>query len=69
MNLLRRIIPKKVTGLFAWYDLWIGVFWDSQKGKLYVLPIPCLGFVLHYGTELERKGFKPHSLNTRIVQS
>jgi hypothetical protein len=24
---------------FAWYDLWIGAFWD-QKGVLYVCPIP-----------------------------
>lgn len=38
----------KVRPLFAWYDLWIGVFWDRQKRKLYVLPLPCIGFVVEF---------------------
>lgn len=39
----------KIKPLFAWYDLWVGVFWDQRKRKLYVLPLPCLGFVLEFG--------------------
>lgn len=35
--------------LFAWYDLWVGVFWDRRSRKLYVLPIPCIGFVIAFG--------------------
>ena len=27
-----------IKPLFAWYDLWIGVFWDQAKRRLYVLP-------------------------------
>lgn len=38
----------RVRPLFAWYDLWIGVFWDRQKRKLYVLPLPCVGFVVEF---------------------
>lgn len=35
-----------IKPIFAWYDLWIGVFYDRIKRKIYVLPLPCLGFVI-----------------------
>lgn len=35
----------KIKPLFAWYDLWVGAFWDRAKRKLYVLPLPCIGIV------------------------
>lgn len=38
-----RITVKLV---FAWYDLWIGVFVDKPKKRIYVFPIPCVGFVV-----------------------
>ncbi len=27
---------------FAWYDLWLGIFVDTNKGKLYICLIPTL---------------------------
>jgi len=30
-----------VRGAFAWYDMWVGAFWDQQKEVLYVCPLPC----------------------------
>lgn len=39
----------KIRPLFAWYDLWVGAFWDKAKRKLYVLPIPCVGLVFELG--------------------
>lgn len=36
----------QVKPLFAWYDFWIGAYWDRSKRKLYVLPLPMIGFVI-----------------------
>ena len=38
-----------VRPVFAWYDLWIGAYWDRSRRRLYVLPIPCVGFVFDFG--------------------
>lgn len=38
----------RVKPIFAWYDLWIGVFWDRKAHKLYVFPMPCVGLVLEF---------------------
>ena len=38
----------KVKLIFAWYDLWIGLFWDQKKRWLYVFPIPCFGIVIKF---------------------
>lgn len=35
--------------IFAWYDFWVGLFWDRQKRRLYILPMPCVGIVLQFG--------------------
>ncbi len=37
---------RRVKFLFAWYDLWVGVFWDRKSRKLYILPLPCIGVVV-----------------------
>ena len=39
----------KVSFIVAWYDMWIGAFWDSKKRRLYILPIPCMGVMLDFG--------------------
>jgi hypothetical protein len=35
---LRRIKP-----LFAWYDLWVGAYWDRKRRVLYLFPLPMIG--------------------------
>lgn len=34
--------------IIAWYDLWVGLFWDRKQYKLYILPIPCIGIVISF---------------------
>ncbi len=38
----------KIRPLFAWYDMWIGAYYDRKDKKLYVLPLPCLGIVIDF---------------------
>lgn len=37
-----------VRPIFAWYDLWVGAFWDGAKRRLYLFPVPMFGVVLQF---------------------
>lgn len=39
----------KIRPMFAWYDLWIGVFVDQAKRRIYVFPLPCIGLRIDLG--------------------
>lgn len=39
----------RVRPIFAWFDLWVGVFVDVGKQRIYIFPIPCIGVVVSWG--------------------
>jgi len=40
----------RIRPVFAWYDLWIGLFVDWPKRRVYVFPVPMLGIMVEWGT-------------------
>lgn len=32
--------------LVAWYDIWVGMFVDTAKRRIYIFPVPCVGVVI-----------------------
>lgn len=38
----------RIKPLFAWFDFWVGVFWNSRQRRLYILPLPCIGLVIDF---------------------
>ena len=41
----------KIQPIFRWFDLWVGVFIDRPKRRVYVFPVPCFGIVVSIGQE------------------
>ena len=35
----------------AWFDFWIGAYWDRTKRELYVCPFPMIGMRMRFPTE------------------
>lgn len=49
----------KIHLVLAWYDLWIGAYWDRRERCLYLLPIPCVGVSVKFGKKCGGAGLRP----------
>lgn len=45
----------QISFIFAWYDIWIGAYWDKSKRWLYILPLPTIGIVFRFPKLQNRK--------------
>jgi hypothetical protein len=54
-----------VRPIFAWYDLWVGVFIDRPRRRVYVFPLPCVGLVITRTTPTPRS--TPMFTRTRLL--
>lgn len=48
----------KFKFIFAWYDLWIGAYYDRKNRIVYILPFPCCGIAIYFPNPVEEKGVK-----------
>jgi hypothetical protein len=38
----------KIKLMFAWYDFWIGFYFDKKEKSLYFFPIPMFGVKISF---------------------
>jgi hypothetical protein len=40
-----------ISLFFRWYDLWVGVYIDTENQNIYICPVPMLGVKIHWKME------------------
>lgn len=35
--------------ILAWWDFWIGIYWDRRRRELFILPVPMVGIAIGFG--------------------
>jgi hypothetical protein len=50
----------KIKVFFAWYDLWIGAYWDRKERVLYVCPLPTIAIAVKF-TEKRQQPTPTHT--------
>jgi hypothetical protein len=43
----------------AWYNFWVGANYDRARRRLYIQPLPCVGFWLERGQQTPGAGPGP----------
>lgn len=39
-----------VKPVVAFYDFWIGFYWDPAERRLFILPLPMFGICIQFGS-------------------
>ena len=54
--------------VFAWYDFWVGLYWDRRNRTLYFLPVPMFGLEISFPPRHVRRDSMPvrQSLSDRL---
>ena len=51
------MIDRRLFGpmslIVAWFDVWVGAYWNPQKHRLYLM-IPFIGIAIDFGEEPNR---------------
>ena len=42
-----------VKFIFAWYDMWVGAYYNRDYKELYILPLPCIGMRIYKKLKLK----------------
>lgn len=50
-----------VRFIFAWYDLWVGAYYDRKSRSLYLLPVPTLGIVITFPRKRKESSWDRYS--------
>lgn len=53
--------------IFAWYDLWIGVFIDRQKSRAYVFPVPMVGLMISWAARGDYEQGEEREMKTLLI--
>ena len=48
----------KIKPFFRWYDLWVGIFIDTDKDAIYVCPVPMIGIKLEWSKVIRWKAWQ-----------
>lgn len=58
----------EIRPIFAWYDLWIGFYWDKDCKTLYFLPLPCVGVKIQFEGPRKMKTEETMVVNGHTVE-
>ena len=36
----------RVKPVFKWFDFWVGLYYDTKRKRLYILPVPMVGIYI-----------------------
>ena len=46
----------RISLILAWYDLWIGAYWDRKNRTLYLFPLPMIGLEIRLDGQRPNQG-------------